>query len=121
MNFSLVIYIAFYFRFFSVVRNTDVYFLSNVKTVDDLTAARKARLLRTTNWSQRMVQSMETWPCYSVLTELGMMNTNQIFCVGCSQRGIASRMILYGQAYNPNTIAAIQPDNRITFEKVSTI
>lgn len=98
---------------------TDVYFLSNVKTVDDLTAARKVRLLRTTNWSQPMVQSLETWPCFSVLTELGMMNTNQIFCAGCRQRGIASRMILYGQAYNPNTIEAMQPDNRITYEKVT--
>lgn len=110
-----------FLRFRSVhVSLADVYFLSNVKIVDDVSAARRERLLRLTSWPQHMVQSMSTWPCFSVLTELGMMNTNQIFCAGCNQRGIASRMILYGQAYDPSTIQAVQPDNRITYDKVRT-
>lgn len=118
MHFPLIHGLRSHIFFFDFDLKTDVYFLSNVKTVDDLTAARKTRLLRTTNWSQRMVQSMETWPCFSVLTELGLMDRNQILCAGCRQRGVASRMILYGQAYNPSTIEAIQLDHRITYEKV---
>lgn len=92
--------------------------MSNVKTIDDLTNERKARLLSTTTWASRMVYSIETWPCYNVINDLGMANINQIICVGCNQRGIASRLLLYGQPYNSNTIEAIQPDNRITYDKV---
>ena len=68
-----------------------------------------------------MVYSIETWPCYNVINDLGMSNISQIVCVGCTQRGtIASRLILYGQPYNPATVGAVQNDNRIAFDKVSS-
>lgn len=65
-----------------------------------------------------MVYSIETWPCYNVITELGMANLSQINCMGCNQRGIVTRIILYGQPYNPNTVEIIQPDPRTVFDKV---
>lgn len=66
-----------------------------------------------------MVYSIETWPCYSLNDVSGLTNASQIACSGCSTRGIISRIILYGQPYNANTIEAIQVDSRMSFDKVS--
>lgn len=92
-----------------------------MKTIDVLTKERKNRLLSTVTWPQRMIYSIEAWPCYNVVTDLGMANVNQIVCGGCSQRGIAARFILYGQPYNSDTIETTQPDNRLPYEKVIQI
>lgn len=97
---------------------TDEYFLSNVKTIDDMTAGRKTRLINTTQWSARFSYSIETWPCYNLITDLGQINYSNINCSGCGQRGISARLILYGQPYNPNTVALIQLDHRIPYDKV---
>lgn len=100
----------------------DEYFLSNVKTIDDLTATRKSKLLSVTTWTSRMVYSIETWPCYNIISDLGMANLSQICCTGCNMRGIMARVILYGQPYNPNTVeVVVQPDHRIAFDKVNYI
>lgn len=89
-----------------------------MKTIEELTKERKNRLLSTITWSQRVIYSIETWPCYNIITDLGTANMTQIICGGCNQRGIASRFILYGQPYNANTIETVQPDNRLPYEKV---
>lgn len=97
---------------------TDEYFLSNVKIIDDLTANKKARLMSTTRWPTRMTYSIETWPCYNLISNLGHTDLSCIPCIGCSQRGIAARIILYGQPYNPSTVTVVPTDNRIPYDKV---
>lgn len=92
-----------------------------MKTIDDLTAARKSKLLSVTTWTNRMVYSIETWPCYNIINDLGMANLSQINCTGCNIRGIVARVILYGQPYNPNTVEVVQPDHRIPFDKANNI
>lgn len=109
---------AFLIWFFTFV-SVDEYFLSNVKTIDDLTAERKLRLRNCTTWPARMLYSLETWPCYNIINDLGVTNNGQIICAACNKRSIVSRVILYGQPYNPNTIGPIQLDGRFSFEKVS--
>lgn len=100
------------------LQTPDDYFLSNVKTIDDLNVERKERVRSTVAFPPLMVRSLETWPCYSQQTDLGVMNNGQIICVGCNKRDIVTRLTLFGQAYNTNTIDPVQLDARITFEKV---
>lgn len=69
-------------------------------------------------WPQRVSYGLETWPCYNI-HEPGIANISQLNCACCSQRGvISSRIILYGQPYNPDTIESVQQDNRLPYEKV---
>lgn len=99
---------------------TDDYFLSNVKTIDEITGDRKRRLLGITPWPKTMIISVETWPSYNIISDLGGSNNNAnlLFCVACHQPGIAMRMMLYGNPYNPTTVEPCQPDPRIIFDKV---
>lgn len=101
------------------LRTTDDYFLSNVKTIDDLNMERRERVRSTVSFPPLMVRSLETWPCYNIHTDLGVTNNGQIICAGCSKRAVVSRLILGGQAYNTNTIDPIQLDSRISSEKVT--
>lgn len=93
--------------------------MSNVKAIDKITAERKEKLQMTIQWPKRMLFSIETWPCYNVINDLGVTNNGQIICAGCNTRAIVSRIILFGQPYNVSTIAPIQVDNRATYEKVN--
>ncbi|XP_055310308.1 putative uncharacterized protein DDB_G0293878 isoform X5 [Sitodiplosis mosellana] len=95
----------------------DEYFLSNVKTIDDLTSGRKMRLRNTMAWPTRILHSIEIWPCYNVINDLGVTNNGQIICVACNKRNIVSRVVLYGQPYNQNTIGPTQLDGRYSFDK----
>lgn len=104
-----------------MLNKTDDYFLSNVKTIDDLNVERKERVRSTIAFPSRMLYSLETWPCYSIQTDLGITNNGQIICAGCNKRAIVSRIVLYGQPYNINTIESIHLDDRVTYEKVSEI
>ncbi|KAJ6646601.1 Glutamine and serine-rich protein 1, partial [Pseudolycoriella hygida] len=100
-----------------ITQEQDEYFLSNVKTIDDITNDRKRRLLNITPWPKTMTLSVETWPCYNIVSDLGQVGTNHLFCVACHQPGISMRLILYGNPYNPSTIETIEPDIRMGFEK----
>lgn len=68
-----------------------------------------------------MTLSVETWPCYNIISDLGQVGTNHLFCVACHQPGISMRLMLYGNPYNPSTIETIEPDARMGFEKVTSV
>lgn len=76
------------------------------------------RLRNTMPWPTRILHSIEVWPCHNIINDLGMTNNGQVICVACNKRNIVSRVILYGQPYNPNTIGPTQLDGRFTFDKV---
>lgn len=98
----------------------DDYFLSNVKTVDEITEERKRRLLFTTKWKTSVVTALSTWPCVNVLKDLPLSEYKGKFCAGCQQTKIYARVLLYGQPYNGTTLEGSQPDPRIPHEKVCT-
>lgn len=76
------------------------------------------RLRNTMAWPTRILHSIEIWPCYNVINDLGVTNNGQIICVACNKRNIVSRVILYGNTYNENTIENTQLDGRYSFDKV---
>lgn len=96
----------------------DDYFLSNVKTVDEITEERKRRLLFTTKWKTNFVTAISIWPCVNVLKDLPSSECKGKFCAGCQQTKIYARVLLYGQPYNGTTLEGSPPDPRIPHEKV---
>lgn len=79
----------------------------------------KRKLLTLTPWTRNIIVSIETFPLCNVITELGQDNyTLQMVCAGCHQPGISVRFLLCGQPYNNHTMEAVQPDFRISYEKV---
>jgi len=96
----------------------DDYFLSNVKTVDEVTEERKHRLLSTTKWKPNIITAISTWPCVNVLKDLPPSEYKGKSCAGCQQTKIYARILLYGQPYNSTTLEGSPPDPRIPHEKV---
>lgn len=96
----------------------DDYFLSNVKTVDEVTEERKRRLLSTTKWKPNIVTALSTWPCVNVLKDLPPSENKGKHCAGCQQTRIYARILLYGQPYNGTTLEGSPPDPRVPHEKV---
>lgn len=105
-----IIYLYFY--------SLDDYFLSNVKTVDDVTDERKRRLLSTTKWKPNIVRAISTWPCLNVLKDIPSSEYKGKSCAGCQQTRIYARILLYGQPYNGTTLEGSPPDPKISYEKV---
>lgn len=97
---------------------SDDYFLSNVKTVDDVTEERKRRLLSTTKWKSNVITAISTWPCLDVLKDLSPSECKGKSCAGCQQTKIYARVLLYGQPYNGTTLEGSPPDPKISHEKV---
>ncbi|KYM91850.1 Glutamine and serine-rich protein 1 [Atta colombica] len=100
-----------------IFQEQDDYFLSNVKTVDEITEERKRRLLFTTKWKASFVTAISTWPCINVLKDLPPSEYKGKFCAGCQQAKIYTRVLLYGQPYNGITLEGSPPDPRIPHEK----
>lgn len=96
----------------------DDYFLSNVKTVDEVTEERKRRLLSTTKWKPNVVTAISTWPCVNVLKDLPLSEYKGKCCAGCQHTRIYARILLYGQPYNGTTLEGSPPDPRVPHEKV---
>lgn len=105
-------------KYFSHLFCVDDYFLSNVKTVDEVTEERKRRLLSTTEWRSNVINAISTWPCLNVLKDLTSTEYKDKLCAGCQQPKIYARVLLYGQPYNATTLEGSPPDPRIPQEKV---
>ncbi|XP_053974648.1 uncharacterized protein LOC128874201 isoform X3 [Hylaeus volcanicus] len=100
-----------------IFQEQDDYFLSNVKTVDEVTEERKRRLLSTTKWRTNVINAISTWPCLNVLKDLPSIEYKGKSCAGCQQSKIHARVLLYGQPYNATTLEGSPPDPRIPQEK----
>lgn len=98
---------------------TDDYFLSNVKTVDDVTEERKRRLLGVAQWKAGLQTSVGTWPCFNVITDLPADEKQEKLCAACDKSQVSVRVQMYGQPYNSTTLEGCQPDPKVANQKVS--
>ncbi|KAL0884001.1 hypothetical protein ABMA27_016048 [Loxostege sticticalis] len=99
-----------------IFQEQDEYFLSNVKTVDEVTETMRARVscsaggAGTAGGGARALDAaVGTWPGLSVAAGAGV-------CRACARAAVA-RLLLYGQPYNPGTLEPVQPDARLAYEK----
>lgn len=97
---------------------SDEYFLSNVKTVDEVTETMRARVsggggAGGASGARALDAAVGTWPGLSVAAGAGA-------CRACARAAVA-RLLLYGQPYNPATLEPVQPDARLAYEKVCTV
>ncbi|CAH2062863.1 unnamed protein product, partial [Iphiclides podalirius] len=114
-----------------IFQEQDEYFLSNVKTVDEVTETMKARVSFAAAGAvaggaaagaaggaagagaggRALDAAAATWPGLSVSAGVGAGG-----CRACA-RPAAARLLLYGQPYNPATLEPVQPDARLAYEK----
>ncbi|XP_063823329.1 mucin-2-like isoform X1 [Ostrinia nubilalis] len=99
-----------------IFQEQDEYFLSNVKTVDEVTETMRARVSCSAGGAtaagggaRSLDAAVGTWPGLSVAAGAGV-------CRACSRAAVA-RLLLYGQPYNPATLEPVQPDARLAYEK----
>ncbi|CAG5055980.1 unnamed protein product [Parnassius apollo] len=97
-----------------IFQEQDEYFLSNVKTVDEVTETMRARVSggaagAGTAGARALDAAAATWPGLSVAAGAGA-------CRACARPAVA-RLLLYGQPYNPATLEPVQPDARLAYEK----
>ncbi|XP_047022941.1 uncharacterized protein LOC124632228 isoform X2 [Helicoverpa zea] len=94
-----------------IFQEQDEYFLSNVKTVDEVTESMRARVSGggAAAGARALDAAAATWPGLSVAGGAGA-------CRACARPAVA-RLLLYGQPYNPATLEPVQPDARLAYEK----
>ncbi|CAK1551873.1 unnamed protein product [Leptosia nina] len=96
-----------------IFQEQDEYFLSNVKTVDEVTETMRSRVSSGVCGGSGGARSLDaavgTWPGLSVAAGNGV-------CRACVRPAVA-RLLLYGQPYNPATLEPVQPDARLAYEK----
>ncbi|XP_039745628.1 mucin-19-like isoform X2 [Pararge aegeria] len=94
-----------------IFQEQDEYFLSNVKTVDEVTETMRSRVSSGGGGggARALDAALGTWPGLSVAAGSGV-------CRACSRPAVA-RLLLYGQPYNPGTLEPVQPDARLAYEK----
>nr|XP_022906225.1 uncharacterized protein LOC111418023 isoform X1 [Onthophagus taurus]XP_022906226.1 uncharacterized protein LOC111418023 isoform X1 [Onthophagus taurus] len=100
-----------------IFQEKDDYFLSNVQTIDDITNKKTEKLTSLLNWSKPTEVSVCTWPCYNVIKELGVADSQSKNCAGCGFLGVSVRVLLYGQPYNSTTLEGCQPNPQAVNEK----
>lgn len=95
-----------------IFQEQDDYFLSNVKTVDEVTDSMRSRVSGGAGVGARSLDAaLGTWPGLSVTGVAA-----EAACRACVRPGVA-RVLLYGQPYNPATLEPVQPDARLAYEK----
>ncbi|XP_072942020.1 uncharacterized protein [Epargyreus clarus] len=99
-----------------IFQEQDDYFLSNVKTVDEVTETMRAKVsgaagagAGAAGGARALDAALGTWPGLSVASGAGA-------CRACARPAVA-RLLLYGQPYNPATLEPVQPDARLAYEK----
>jgi hypothetical protein len=97
----------------------DDYFLSNVKTIDDITDSKKKKLLALLRWPPAVQAAVCTWPCFNVIREVNPSDVQSKTCAACGRLEVAVRVLMYGQPYNSTTLEGCQPDPKAMNEKVS--
>ncbi|KAK9870338.1 hypothetical protein WA026_006423 [Henosepilachna vigintioctopunctata] len=100
-----------------IFQEQDDYFLSNVKTIDDITESKKNCLLAILRWPASVQAAVCTWPCFNIIREVNLADGESRTCAACSKMGVAVRVLMYGQPYNSTTLEGCQPDQNAMNEK----
>lgn len=100
-----------------IFQEQDDYFLSNVKTIDEITESRKNSLLTLVKWPLRVQAAVCTWPCFNIIKEVHESDAHTKLCVSCNKLGVSVRVLMYGQPYNVTTLEGCQPDPKAINEK----
>lgn len=90
-----------------------------MKTIDDITETKKNNLLALLNWPLSVQAAVCTWPCFNVIRDVNLSDSQSRNCAACNKIGIAVRVLMYGQPYNSTTLEGCQPDPNAISEKVS--
>lgn len=98
-----------------IMLEKDDYFLSNVQIIDAITDERRRRLLSSTDWSERMVRSIETWPD---IQQQQQMIEGPATCAVCRRACVAVRLMLYGVAYDATTLRPNARGEMLSEDKV---
>jgi hypothetical protein len=100
-----------------IFQEKDDYFLSNVKTIDDITDSKKKKLLALLRWPPAVQAAVCTWPCFNVIREVNPSDVQSKTCAACGRLEVAVRVLMYGQPYNSTTLEGCQPDPKAMNEK----
>ncbi|KAL3266755.1 hypothetical protein HHI36_010915 [Cryptolaemus montrouzieri] len=100
-----------------IFQEQDDYFLSNVKTIDDITDSKKNMLLSLLRWPASIQAAVCTWPCFNIIREVNLTEGQSRNCAACNKMGVAVRVLMYGQPYNSTTLEGCQPDPNAISEK----
>lgn len=92
--------------------------MSNVQTIDDITDGKKQKLFALFRWPPTVQAAICTWPCYNVIREVSISDTQSKCCAACGKLGVVVRVLMYGQPYNSTTLEGCQPDPNAINEKV---
>ncbi|KAK4886206.1 hypothetical protein RN001_002477 [Aquatica leii] len=99
-----------------IFQEQDEYFLTNVKTIDDITDSKRQKMISLLRWPNPVQIAVTTWPCFNVIRELSAADIQLRPCAACLKPGVAVRVLMYGQPYNATTLEGCQP-NPQTIEK----
>ena len=97
------------------------YFLSNVKTVDDVSEERKWRLPGAPQWKAGLQTSVGTWPCFNVISDLPADEKWEKLCAARDKSQVYVRAQMYGQSYNSTSFEGCQPNLKGDSQKVSEL
>ncbi|CAG9836686.1 unnamed protein product [Diabrotica balteata] len=100
-----------------IFHEKDDYFLSNVQTIDDITDSKKQKFFNLLRWPANVQAAICTWPCYNVLREVSMSDSQSKSCAACNRIGVSVRVLMYGQPYNSTTLEGCPPDPNAINEK----
>lgn len=93
-----------------ILEENDAYFLRNIQVIDAIIADHKKRLIEVMNWPSQITSSVSVYSNFSLLAELGGAESLSTICVACSRNAVSTRLILFGESYNPNTLANLNAD-----------
>ncbi|XP_025830807.1 uncharacterized protein LOC108744837 isoform X2 [Agrilus planipennis] len=92
-----------------IFQEQDDYFLSNVKTIDDITESKQKKLTLLLNWPKTVHGAVTTWPCFNVIRDINSSDKVKP-CAACDGSTVNARVLMYGQPYNSTTLEGCQPD-----------
>lgn len=93
-----------------ILEESDAYFLRNIQVIDVAIADHKKRLTEVLNWPSQIISSFSVYSNFNLLVELSGSEALGNICMACSRNTVTTRLILFGEAYNPNTLETLNPN-----------
>lgn len=89
-----------------------MYFLNNMKVIDDVTATYLSDLTGVVRWKNNSVNILvKTWPFISIKSIRG--EPASTLCSSCTDGSVKQTAIFYGQPYQRDTLLGSKPNSGI--------